>query len=76
MGLSSTLRNWFEKGSVESLKAASKPAADLIHSGHFALNTNSRRAYLRNQDFRRVRLAPFPAHPSAKNGHSKDFAPK
>jgi len=50
MGLSSTLRNWFDKDSTESINAAQDAAADLIHSGDFALNTNSRRAYLRDQD--------------------------
>jgi DNA-binding response OmpR family regulator len=50
MGLSSTLRNWFEKDSVESINAAQDAAADAIHSGDFVLDTNSRRAYLRDQD--------------------------
>ena len=50
MGLSSTLRNWSEKDSVESVNAAPNGAADLTHSGDFVLDTSSRRAYLRDQE--------------------------
>lgn len=50
MGLSSTLRNWFEKDPIESTNAAHNATADLIHSGDFALDTTSRRAYLHDQD--------------------------
>jgi len=50
MGLSSTLRNWFDRDAVESLDANQGAAARLSHFGDFALDTRSRRAYLLGRD--------------------------
>jgi len=50
MGLSSTLRNWFEKGPAESPSAVQSDGAERAQFGDFALDASSRRAYLRGQD--------------------------
>lgn len=50
MGLSSTLRNWFDKDPLVSVNAVQGAAADLIHSGDFALDTGLQRAYLHDQE--------------------------
>jgi|SRR6516164_2303593 DNA-binding response OmpR family regulator len=50
MGLSSTLRNWFEKDRLPNLDAAKESPATLLTAGDFTVNTTTHKAYLRGEE--------------------------